>query len=524
MPVLETSRLLALSAVLLIFFVTYRYYAFRYRMPPGPKGLPIIGNLHQAPSKYPWRTFADWHKKYGPIYSLQFGPTTLIMLGTHDAARDLLDKRSAIYSSRPKLFMVGEIVSKGFRTLLLPYGQRWRTHHKLHNSVLNQRIAQTYHDMQDLESKQLINELLTRNDFSDRFHRFASSVILSLAYGKRMPRGDESEIKSVDEIMIPLNAALASQWIVDVFPFLNVLPSFLAPWRKFGENLHKIEADFFNDVMHRAQTTPSWNWSKELKSMKESDNLCDTELAYILGVVYEAGSDIVSMVLESFIMAAVLHPNVVKKAHEELDEIVGSKRLPTFEDLEKLPYIHAIVKETHRWRPVIPGGVPHAVDEDDEYMGYHIPKGAVVLGNHWAIHLDEDVYENPMSFNPDRWIEHPDLPIAGFGFGRRKCVGQYVGTNSLLINVARLLWAFDITHAYEERNGRKQRIEVDSFAYTNGFNSGPLPFRAQFTARSAERKEIMQRDWHEAEKNVDVLLDGIRDQQLQEKQAFHQKW
>ncbi|KAL2050798.1 hypothetical protein ABVK25_008859 [Lepraria finkii] len=511
MPVMETSRLLAMSVAVLALFVSYRYYAFRYRMPPGPRGLPIIGSLHQAPSKYPWRTFADWHKKYGPIYSLQFGPTTLVMLGTHDAARDLLDKRSNIYSSRPKLFMVGEIIGKGFRTLLLPYGPRWRIHHRLHASVLNQRIAQTYHVMQDLESKQLIAELLTRSDFSDRFHRYASSVVLSLAYGKRMPRGDESEIKSVDEIMIPLNAALASQWIVDVFPFLNALPGFLAPWKKHGENLHKIEADFLKDVMDRARKTPSWNWSKELQSMKESDSLCHTELAYILGVVYEAGSDTVSMVLETFVMAAVLHPAVVQKAHEELDRVVGRGRLPTFDDLDRLPYVHAIVKETHRWRPVIPGGVPHAVDEDDEYMGYHIPKGAVVLGNHWAIHLDPDVYEKPMDFNPERWIEHPDLPLAGFGFGRRKCVGQYVGTNSLLINVARMLWAYDIEYAYEERHGRKVRCEVDPFAFTNGFNSGPLRFKAQFSVRSAEAEEIMKREWNDAEKNVDVLLDGIRD-------------
>lgn len=422
---METSYLLALSATILAAVVTYRYYAFRHRMPPGPRGLPIVGNLHQAPSMYPWRTFADWHKKYGPIYSLQFGPTTLIMLGTHDVARDLLDKRSSIYSSRPKLFMVGELVSKGFRTLLLPYGQRWRTHHKLHNSVLNQRIAQTYRDLQDLESKQLISELLHRSDFSHMFHRFASSVIMSLAYGKRMSRGDEAEIRTVDEIITPLNAALASQWIVDIFPFLNVLPGFLAPWKKFGADLHKTESEFFNEVMDRALTTPSWNWSKEMKSMKESDNLCQMELAYILGVVYEAGSDIVSMVLESFVLASVLHPGVVKKAHEELDSVVGRGRLPTFDDLDKLPYIHAIVKETHRWRPVIPGGVPHALDEDDEYMGYHIPKDSVVLPNHWAIHLDENVYDKPLEFNPDRWIDNPDLPIAGFGFGRRKCVGKW---------------------------------------------------------------------------------------------------
>ena len=165
-----------------------------------------------------------------------------------------------------------------------------------------------------------------------------------------MPRGDESEIKSVNEIMIPLNVALARQWIVDVFPFLNALPRFLAPWKKHGENLHKIEADFFKDVMDRTQTKPSWNWSKELQSMKESDSLCHTELAYVLSVVYEAGSDIVSMVLETFVMAAVLHPAVVQKAHEELDKVIGRGRLPTFGDLDRLPYVHSPMATRDSWQ------------------------------------------------------------------------------------------------------------------------------------------------------------------------------
>ena len=86
-----------------------------------------------------------------------------------------------------------------------------------------------------------------------------------------------------------------------------------------------------------------------------------------------------------------------------------------------------------------------------------------------------------------------------------------------------MLWAYDIGHAYEEHHGQKVRCEVDPFAFTNGFNSGPLPFKAQFSVRSAEAEEIMKREWNDAEKNVDVLLDGIRDIQLQEKHAFQAK-
>lgn len=87
-----------------------------------------------------------------------------------------------------------------------------------------------------------------------------------------------------------------------------------------------------------------------------------------------------------------------------------------------------------------------------------------------------------------------------------------------------MLWAYDIGYAYEELDGREVRCEVDSLAFTNGFNSGPLPFKAKFTVRNAEAEEIIKREWNDAEKNVDVVLDGIRDIQMQEKNAFQSKY
>lgn len=418
-------QLVATVASLLALYLSYQWYALTRRLPPGPRGLPFIGNLHQAPTKYAWRTYAEWHKKYGPVFSVQYGLTTFIMLGTHEAARNLLDKRSNIYSSRPRLPMASECISQGNRSLFLPYGDKWRAYHRLQGAFLTPRMSDRYRELQDLESKQLVAEFLTQSDFSNRFHRYSSSLTFALAYGKRMPHGDEPEVTGVDSIMNSLNAVFVERWIVDSLPFLNVLPKWLAPWKRTAEKLGKIEVDFFNGVRETAQKEKSWNWTKEVVSMKESGTLTRTELSYVIGNAYEAGSDTTTMTLEVFILAAVLHPAKMRKAYAEIDRVVGRKRLPTFDDIGRLPYIHAIVKEVYRWRPIIPGGVPHAVIEDDEYMGYLIPKDATVIGNHWAISMDPGVYENPGEFNPDRWIEHPDLPQpVTFGFGRRRCIGK----------------------------------------------------------------------------------------------------
>lgn len=412
------------SVTLLFSIISIRYYALRRRLPPGPVGLPIMGNLHDIPNSHPWRTHTEMHKKYGPIFSMQYGLNTVIYLGTYDIARQLLEKRSNIYSSRPRMVMVGECISQGNRSLILPYGEQWRGYRRLQGAFLSPRMSNTYRELQDVESKQLVHEFLTKDDFFKRYHRYSSSLTFALAYGKRMPTGQEDEVKGVERIMDSLNKAFHANWIVDSLPFLNKLPRLLKPWMKIADILGDEEREFFTDIRSPATTRPGYNWCKDILTMKDHKALTDLQLSYVIGNTYEAGADTTTMTLQVFTLACVCHPEKAKILQSEIDEVVGRDRLPTFDDVDKMPYLEAFVKEIHRWRPVLPGGVPHAVDKDDEFMGYHIPKGATIVPGHWAISMDEELYPNPDDFEPERFIKDPDLPHPQFGFGRRKCIGK----------------------------------------------------------------------------------------------------
>src|SRR4051812_1389428 len=99
----------------------------------------------------------------------------------------------------------------------------------------------------------------------------------------------------------------------------------------------------------------------------------------------------------------LLFPEVQRKVQEEIDRIVGPDLMPTMDDEQDLQYARACMKEALRWMPTtILGAVPHAVTQDDEYMGYLIQKGADVMNNVWGIHMDENRHPNPRAFNPDR--------------------------------------------------------------------------------------------------------------------------
>ena len=497
--------------------VAFLYLLDRRRdagLPPGPPRVPFVGNLLQLPQKDPWRVYQQWSKIYGPIFSMRLGLNTVIMLGNAQAADDLLNKRSNIYSSRPRTVMGGEIVSKGFRTLLQPYGPKWRDHQRIHGAVLNISESKKYTVLQDIESKQLMFDMLsaTPKSFVEIFHRYAASLIYALAYGKRLERTGEPEAEEINTVMGAfLTAARPGTWIVDALPILNKLPDWLAPWKAYGEKLHNFESKIYMKNLDRGlNSSQTWNWSKEAMALKQAQHMSEKEMSYIIGVIYEAGSDTTAMSLEVFVLAAVKYPEIVKKAQKEIDEAMSSDahQLPTFEDVEQLPYLQAVVKEVLRWRPVSAGGIPHALTQDDEYLGYKIPAGATIIGNHWSIHLDDQVYKEPYRFYPDRWISDPGLPLMPFGFGRRICTGQHIAKNSLTINIARLLWGYDFGLATDKTTGKT--IEVDEMAMTQGFNSRPMPFMASITPRCQEKRKIIEAGWASAEKDIDVILDKIK--------------
>ncbi|THU76246.1 cytochrome P450 [Dendrothele bispora CBS 962.96] len=136
-----------------------------------------------------------------------------------------------------------------------------------------------------------------------------------------------------------------------------------------------------------------------------------------------------------FILAMVLYPEVQKRAQGELDGVVGQSRLPSFTDAKHLPYIQAILKEVLRWRPALPFGLPHAINEDDYYNGYYIPKGSICFANSWSINHDPSIYSSDADeFRPERHLDTnsnlKDESSDGhfsYGFGQRwvSCYGHY---------------------------------------------------------------------------------------------------
>ncbi|KAE8148909.1 cytochrome P450 [Aspergillus avenaceus] len=477
-------------------------------LPPGPRGLPLIGNIHQAPSRHPWKKFRQWHQKYGPIISLRFGQRTVIVVGSHKIAGELLNNRSAIYSSRPEMLVAGHYLNKDLHSGLKPYGLEWRAHRRLHMSVLNQSMARHYQPLQDVRSKELVYRLMNAKEFLGLFGRYATDVSMTLAYGEAVTRRNEHEIEVIDDLLsVTLQAVLNhANLLVEAFPILDYLPSFLAPWRKQGEEIHGRMKDIYATKADRARAATTWNWTKSFRSSKETQGMTDTSFNYIPWILFEAAGETTPPTLSVFVLASVLHSGAVQRAQKELDSVVGQTRLPVFEDSPNLPYVNAFISEVLRWRPIAPTGVPHAVQKDDEYMGYRIPKDATVFPNSWTLEFDEDVFEDPWGFHPERWLQAPKPPVGAFGYGRRICPGEHFARQSLFIVMSRLLWAYNFI-APRGKDGKT--VMPDPYAMTSCLISGPLPFQTEFRPRSAEHARVLKEEWDAAEKDNDRILESI---------------
>ena len=391
----------------------------------------------------------------------------------------------------------------------------WRRNRRLLHQQLNQKAADHWQPIQEHESRIFIRDIgqSPHRFYPDHARRFSASTIMRIAYNHRVHDYFDPLVQRVNDSV--KKAALAvnpGAYLVDFFPAMLWLPDWLAAWKKDGKSWHKEELSLFKDeVKYVLQQTKDGNERKCFVNFMVDDSAgkdmtLDAQ-AYAAGSLFGAGSETTASAIGVVMLVLMSFPEVQKKAQEEVDREVGRDRLPKFSDLPHLPYIRALVKETFRWRPVAAGGFSHRLVADDVYKGYHIPKGSIIVPNHWALHRDPSIYPEPEAFKPERFLgadgkTEVNTPLSResghhtFGFGRRVCPGQHVATRSVQICTAALAWSYNLSKPIDD-DGKV--IEPDLMAFSGGASSGPLPFKCTFTPRSNDSLSIVESETAEYE-------------------------
>ncbi|KAL4259437.1 cytochrome P450 family protein [Pleurotus pulmonarius] len=476
-------------------------------LPPGPKGYPILGNLFDLHNKQRWVKFLGWSKEYNSeIIHLRVLGSSIIVLNSLKVANDLLSTRSILYSDRPALIMVNELL--GWASLFsgMPYAHAWRSRRRAFWQEFNPNRTANHRPSQMRYCRNLLSRLLDKpSDFVHHIEYTLAASILSATYGiDVMPEHDPNIERARKALTSLSDAAISGLFLVDIFPFLRHVPSWMpgAGFKRFAEKSRPDTMDMLN--------APFVEGCNRLRDGKSEPSLlsrllradgghpledCPNEqlVRDVAAVAYTGGAETTKAALSNFIAAMLLYPEVQKKAQQEVDSFTRSA-LPSFEDLPNMPYVQATMLEVLRWQSVLPLGIAHRLTMDDEYEGYYMPKGSIVFVNVWALLRDEERYPNPDTFRPERFLKDGAIdsklaePMPGFGFGRRICPGRFFAMESLWLNIASILTVFDITKAKDEE-GRD--IEPD-IKWTPNFTRHLIPFTCSITPRSSEREKLIR--------------------------------
>ncbi|KAK1235347.1 hypothetical protein PQX77_001436 [Marasmius sp. AFHP31] len=366
-------------------------YKRRGDLPPGPRRLPLVGNLRDLKASKDEPRWVSYHKlarRYGEVIYTELFGSSIVILDSQKAVTELLEVRSNNFSDRPLMYMANELVGFKWDLSQMGYSDDWKLHRKTFHQFFQQRATPGYRSVEKTEAKTYARKLVSSpGEFYSLTRHYTSAVILQLAYGYTLERDDDPYLELVDEAMVGFNAMIVpGSFLVDHLPLLKYVPSWFPGgdfkrkakrWTAYARDVKDIPWKWVNQALANGTAVPSFatqNISKYSVVPGENNPMEDV-IRNCAGVAYTAGTDTMASTLLSFILMMVLYPEVQDRAHAEIDAVTEGSRLPNFSDQPDLPFIGAILAETLRCYPPSPLGLAHASVDDDFYGGYFIPAG-----------------------------------------------------------------------------------------------------------------------------------------------------
>ncbi|KAL8041865.1 hypothetical protein ABFX02_09G011900 [Erythranthe guttata] len=435
-------------------------------LPPGPKKLPIIGNLHQL-GKLPHRTLRNLSKKYGDLMFLQLGFVPTIVISSADVAREVFKSHDVVFSGRPSLYGAKKI-SYDFRSLsLAPYGEYWREIRKLVVlELMTAKRVQSFGDIRVDEVALMMDRITYSQKNKNLVHLSSLAFLLSNNVVCRVALGttgsiDENGNGSVFQDVLGETQHLVGEFnIADYFPGMAWVNRFNGVDKRLEKNFQaldrfldkviqehldplrvKPDVEDIIDVLLRIQKDPRHTWmALNHEHIK----------AVLLVDIFAAGTETSATAIEWTMTELVRNPTVKQKVQQEVRQVAKGKTKVEETDLPKLAYLKLVIKESLRLHPPVPLLVPRETTEKCTIENkYEIPAKTRVLFNASAIGMDPEYWENPERFWPDRFLKKQvdfrgqHFELLPFGAGRRGCPGINFSMPLVELALANLLFRFD---------------------------------------------------------------------------------
>ncbi|KAF5817565.1 putative cytochrome P450 [Helianthus annuus] len=472
--IMAETHIFFISILLLASFI----YLFKFlkhqngkNLPPSPPSIPIIGHLHLM-NGHIHRVLQNLSSKYGPVMALRFGFRPVLIISSPSAAEECFTKNDIVLANRP-LLVTGKYLDYDHSTVgVAPYGQLWRDLRRVMTlELFSTARLKSYLGVREDEVRSLIKNLykdcfqdFAKVEMRSRIQALSFNVVMKVVadkqfYGTGME--DNEEAAKFKDVMRDVFEIIGTPNPGDFFPFLRWIDfqGFEKRLKKLQDKTDSFSQNLIEEIRAKRSSSSSEKGNDKtfidaLLTLQESqpDYYTDNIIKGNISTLLQAGTDTSSVTIEWAMALLLNHPNVLERARAELDNYIGQERLVQETDLTNLPYIQCIISETLRLFPSAPLLVPHESSQDCIIGGFHVTRGTMVFVNAWAIHRDPIVWNDPLSFKPERFETggNEGYRFIPFGMGRRQCPGSGLANRVVGLALASLIQCFEWERVGEE--------------------------------------------------------------------------
>ncbi|XP_063298157.1 cytochrome P450 2K1-like [Pelobates fuscus] len=427
--------------------------------PPGPKPLPLIGNLNILDIKRPYLTLMELSKQYGSVFSIQMGMNKMVVLTGYETVKDALVNHADEFGERPE-FPIFHKIDNG-AGLIFSRGENWKVMRRftlttlrdfgMGKSSIEEKIIDECDHLvlrfQSFNGKSIDNTVTIISAIAN--------IIVSIILGHRMEYDDKAFLKLMS--LTVENIKLVGSPMISLY---NLFPNFVGLFPGSHKTVHKnIKElnDFITEtfVTHLKELDVNDQRSfidAFLIRQKEEENNPKTyyhnvNLMSLIRNLFAAGMDTTAMTLRWGLLLMLKHPDIQEKVHDEISRVIGSTQ-PRYDHRLQMPYTNAVIHEIQRFANIVPMNLPHETTKDVNFKGYFIPKGITIVPLLYSVLRDKTQFAEPEKFNPNHFLDARGSFVKKdafmpFSAGRRVCAGENLARMELFLFFTSLLQKFN---------------------------------------------------------------------------------
>ncbi|XP_028301097.1 cytochrome P450 2J6-like [Gouania willdenowi] len=417
--------------------------------PPGPRGLPIVGNIFSVDQNKTHESLTQFARKYGNVYSIRMGQTWMVVLNSLEVLKEGLITQGDSMVERPDVPLLDDVLHKQD----LFSGKIWKQQRRFALSTLR-HFGFGKKSLEQVVLDEFTNCAAYFSKYKGSLFNpqrivtcMTSNIICSIVFGHRFEYSDEKFVNLIDmfDEAFQIQESIWSK-LYNSFPgVMRLLPG---PHQTFLQIWESVK-DFIREKIreHKKTWDPSeprdfidcyLNEIEMNKEQNDSDIFNEETLIGIALDLFSAGTETTSTTIRWAFLYMVKYPEIQEKVQAEIDRVIGQYRQPSCDDRTKMPYTNAVIHEIQRISNIVPLSVAHATNKEVQLLDYTIPKGIVIIPNLTSVLLDENEWETPNTFNPGHFQNKEGefvkrAAFLPFSAGKRACLGENLAKMELFL-------------------------------------------------------------------------------------------